>query len=159
VLVESGLALTLGGRGTNLPLIYTLSGKGRSLAASVIGQQTMRFRPKEAREAQANLYFMHHLLAVNDVLIGARLLAKTHPDIVLTRLYREPELQRRIYDGSCQFLITERKHDTPQTWEQFFHIEVYRTLPPVKERYKQKIQGYVRYDDTGQRLSLPKLSR
>jgi hypothetical protein len=164
-LVDSGRTLSLGGRGTGLPLIYTLTGKGRSLAASVIGQQAKRFRPQEARETQANIYFMQHTLAVNDVLIGARLLAKTRPDIVLTRMYREPELQRRIYvdvpnkiciepDGSCQFLITERRHGTPQTWEKFFHIEVYRTLPPVKERFKQKIQGYVRYDDTGQHEAL-----
>jgi hypothetical protein len=164
-LIESGFAVTIGGRGTGLPLIYTLTGKGRSLASSLSGHQPRRFRPAEAREKQTNTYFLRHLLAVNDVLIGARLLAETHPNIVLTRMYREPELQRKIYvdvpnriciepDGSCQFLITERKHDTPQTWEQFFHIEVYRTLPPVKERYKQKIQGYVRYDDTGQHEAL-----
>jgi hypothetical protein len=164
-LVDSGRALSLGGRGTGLPLIYTLTGKGRSLAASVIGQQARRFRPQEARETQANIYFMQHTLAVNDVLIGARLLAKTRPDIVLTRLYREPELQRRIYvdvpnkiciepDGSCQFLITEIEHDAIHAWEQFCHLEVYRNLPPVKERYKQKIQGYVRYDDTGQHEAL-----
>ena len=96
-LVDSGRALSLGGRGTGLPLIYTLTGKGRSLAASAIGHRAKRFRPQEARETQANIYFMQHTLAVNDVLIGARLLAKTRPDIVLTRMYREPELQRRYH--------------------------------------------------------------
>jgi hypothetical protein len=164
-LVDTGLALSLGGRGTHLPLIYTLTGTGRSRAASLIGQQAKRFRPQEARETQANSYFMHHLLAVNDVLIGARLLAKTSPAIMLTRLYREPELRRSIYvdvpqkiciepDGSCQFLITEQGHDAIHTWEQFFHLEVYRNLPPVKDRFKQKIQGYVTYAETGQHETL-----
>jgi hypothetical protein len=164
-LVDADLALTIGGRGTNLPLIYTLSGKGRSLASTLSKQQPTRFRPKEAREKQANLYFMQHTLAVNDVLIGARLLSQTQPDITLTRLYREPELRRRIYvelpericiepDASCQFLVTEMGHETPQTWEDFFHLEVYRTMPPVKERFKQKIQGYVTYVDTGQHEAL-----
>jgi Replication-relaxation len=160
-LVESGLAVTIGGRGTSLPLIYTLTGKGRSLASSLSGQQRRRFRPAEAREKQTNTYFMRHLLSVNDVLIGARLLSETRPDIMLTRMYREPELRRRIYvalpericiepDASCQFLITVGEQEKRQTWEDFFHIEVYRNLPPVKEHYKQKIQGYVTYVDTGQ---------
>jgi Replication-relaxation len=164
-LVDNGRALPLGGRGTGLPLIYTLTGKGRSVASSLTGAQDRRFRPQEAREAQANLYFMHHTLAVNDVLIGARLLAKTRPDIVLTRLYREPELRRRIYvavpqkiciepDGGCQFLSTKMGQEKPETWEDFFFIELYRTLPPVKERFKQKIQGYVAYDDTRQHEEL-----
>jgi hypothetical protein len=96
-LADAGLVLCLGGRGTNLPLIYTLSGKGRSLASTLSGQQPRRFRPQEAREKQANLAFMQHTLAANDVLISARFLSETRPDIVLTRLYREPELRRRIY--------------------------------------------------------------
>jgi hypothetical protein len=159
-LVEAHLALTIGGRGTNLPLIYTLTGKGRRLASTVSEQQPTRFRPQEAREKQVNLYLMQHTLAVNDVLIGARLLAEGRPDIVLTRLYREPELRRRIYvavpqkiciepDGGCQFLSTKMGQERPETWEDFFFIELYRTLPPVKERFKQKIQGYVTYDDIG----------
>jgi hypothetical protein len=164
-LVAANLALSVGGRGTNLPLIYTLRGKGRYLASALSEQQRKRFRPKEAREKQANTYFMRHLLAVNDVLISARLLSDTHPEILLTRMYREPELRRSIYvdvpskiciepDASCQFLITEMGHEAPQTWEDFFHIEVYRTLPPVEQRFKQKIQGYVTYVDTGQHEAL-----
>jgi hypothetical protein len=164
-LVEAHLALTIGGRGTSLPRIYTLTGKGRRLASTVSEQQPTRFRPQEAREKQVNLYLMQHTLAVNDVLIGARLLAEGRPDIVLTRLYREPELRRRIYvavpqkiciepDGGCQFLSTKMGQERPETWEDFFFIELYRTLPPVKERFKQKIQGYVTYDDTGQHEEL-----
>jgi hypothetical protein len=44
--------------------------------------------------------------------------------------------------------------DGPETWEDFFFIELYRTLPPVKERFKQKIQGYVTYVATGQHEAL-----
>jgi hypothetical protein len=164
-LVDTGLALTIGGRGTSLPLIYTLTGKGRSVASNLSGELPRRFRPAEAREKQTNTYFLRHLLAVNDVLIGARLLSETHPDVMLTRMYREPELRRRIYvdvppkiciepDASCQFLITVGKQEKRQTWEDFFHIEVYRNLPPVKEHYKQKIQGYVTYVETGQHEAL-----
>jgi hypothetical protein len=164
-LVADQLALSIGGRGTNLPLIYTLTGKGRALASTLSEQPRKRFRPKEARQKQGNLFFMQHLLAVNDMLISARLLAQTHPNIVITRLYREPALRRRIYveapvkmciepDASVQFLITETWHEKPQTWEDFLHLELYRTLPPVKERFKQKIQGYVTYVDTGQHEAL-----
>jgi DNA-binding MarR family transcriptional regulator len=164
-LVDTGLAMTSGGRGTSLPLIYTLTGKGRTVASSLSAQQPRRFRPAEAREKQTNTYFMRHLLAVNDVLISARLLFATHPAVTLTRLYREPELRRRIYvqlpericiepDGGCQFLTTKMGQDRPETWEDFFFIELYRTLPPVKERFKQKIQGYVIYVNTGQHEAL-----
>ena len=164
-LVESGLAFTIGGRGTSLPLIYTVTGKGRSLTSSLSGQQPRRFRPAETRQKQTNTYFMRHVLAVNDVLISARLLSESHPDITLMNMSREPELRRRIYvtlpericiepDGGCQFLSTETGSEAPQTWEDFFFIELYRTLPPVKERYKQKIQGYVTYVATGQHEAL-----
>jgi hypothetical protein len=160
-LVDADLALSIGGRGTSLPLIYTLRGKGRSLASSLSDQQRKRFRPKEARDKQANLFFMRHLIAVNDVLISARLLSETRPDVLLARMYREPELRRRIYvdvppkiciepDAGCRFLITETGHETPKTIEDFFFIEVYRTMPPVEEHFKQKIQGYVMYLDSGQ---------
>ena len=165
VLVESGLVLTIGGRGTSLPLIYTLTGKGRSVASNLSGELPRRFRPAEAREKQTNTYFMRHLLAVNDVLISATLLSQTRPDITLTHMYREPELRRRIYvalpericiepDGGCQFLSTKMGEERPETWEDFFFIELYRTLPPVKERFKQKIQGYVTYVADGQHEAL-----
>jgi hypothetical protein len=164
-LADTGLVLCLGGRGTNLPLIYTLTGKGRRLAGTLSGQQPKRFRPQEAREKQVNLSFMQHTLAVNDVLISARLLSESRPDITLTRMYREPELRRRIYvqlpericiepDAGCQFLSTKMGEDRTETWEDFFFIEVYRTLPPVKERFKQKIQGLVTYVATGQHEAL-----
>jgi hypothetical protein len=164
-LVESGLAVTIGGRGTGLPLIYMVTGKGRTVASSLSGELPKRFRPAEAREKQTNTYFLRHLLAVNDVLISATLLSETNPAVTLTRLCREPELRRRIYvtlpericiepDGGCQFLRTKMGEESPETWEDFFFIELYRTLPPVKERFKQKIQGYVTYVATGQHEAL-----
>jgi hypothetical protein len=113
---------------------------------------------------------MKHTIAVTDVLIAATLLAQTHPGIAITHLYTERELRRKIHvelpdrtpegtarfrtvciepDASLQFLITETWHSEPQTWEDFFHIEVYRNLPPAEWRFKQKIAGYVAAVDTG----------
>jgi hypothetical protein len=57
-LVDSALAVTIGGRGTSLPLIYTLTGKGRSVASSLSEYQRRRFRPAEVREKQTNTYFL-----------------------------------------------------------------------------------------------------
>jgi hypothetical protein len=165
-LVAADLVFTIGGRGTGLPLIYTLTSTGRYLASAYLAQpQRTRFRPSEAKDTGENLYFMQHTLAVTDVLIGASLLSQTVPGIQLTRMYREPELKRKIYvqipkkiclepDASVQFLLTETWHEPPQTWEDFFHIEVYRNLPPVEWRFKQKIQGYVTYALTGQHEEL-----
>jgi hypothetical protein len=130
-----------------------------------------RFRPSEEKDKGQNPYFMKHTIAVTDVLIAAWLLSQTHPGIAITHLYTEQELQRKIYvaldnpgekirdiclepDASLQFLITETWHSEPQTWEDFFHIEVYRNLPPAEWRFKQKIKGYVTYVDTGQHEAL-----
>jgi hypothetical protein len=115
-----------------------------------------RFRPSEEADKGRNPYFLKHTMAVTDVLISARLLANSHADIELTRIITERELKRKIYvsipekisvepDASCEFLVTETWHEKPQTWKDFFHIEVYRNLPPVAWRFKQKIQGYVTY--------------
>jgi len=113
---------------------------------------------------------MKHTIAVTDVLIAAQLLCQTHPGISLTQLYTERELKRKIHvalpertpegiahfqtiriepDASLQFLITETWHKPPQTWEDFFHLEIYRTLPPAEWRFTQKIKGYVASVDTG----------
>jgi hypothetical protein len=35
-------------------------------------------------------------------------------------------------DGGLDFTITETWHTKPQQWQDFFYIEVYRTLPPVE---------------------------
>jgi hypothetical protein len=46
-------------------------------------------------------------------------------------------------DASISFTMQEKILD-------FFHLEVYRTLPPADWRFKQKVQGYVTYAETGQ---------
>jgi protein involved in plasmid replication-relaxation len=160
-LVDRKLAVALGGRNVHLPRIYTLTATGRRLAASLGASTDTRFRAAEEREKSASLFFLRHTLAVIDFLIAAKLLSQTQPAITLTRLYREQELKRKIYvqipekiclepDASVHFTITETWHEPPQVWEDFFHIEVYRTLPPRERRYKQKIHGYVTYAATGQ---------
>jgi hypothetical protein len=144
-LVAQGLVLPLGGRAVNLPLIYTLSGAGRKYAAGLGIPIASRFRPAEEKEKGNNIFVMKHTIAVTDVLIAARLLSHTQLGIVrtrtivsisLTRMVTESELKRKIYvalpdrticlepDTSCEFAITETKHPKPQTWEDFFHIEV-----------------------------------
>jgi hypothetical protein len=58
---------------------------------------------------------------------------------------------RRCYiepDASLEFLLTETWHTPPQTWQDFFHIEVYRHVP-MEVRFKQKVKGYVVSVDTG----------
>jgi hypothetical protein len=159
-LVEQGLVLSLGGRAVNLPLLYTLSGKGRNYAGEVGMPCATRFRPAEEQEKSRNVFVLRHTMAVTDVLIAARLLSRTHPDITLTRLYTEGKLKRKLYvqladrtlclepDGSLEFRITETSRDQPHTWEDFFHVEFYRTHL-AEWRYKRKIQGYVSYIETG----------
>jgi hypothetical protein len=154
---DADFVFTIGGRGTGLPLIYTLTSKGRSLASGGAAfPLRTRFRPAEEKDKGENLYFMQHTLAVNDVLIGAHNLAQTVPGITLSRMVTEHELKRKIYvaipakiclepDASVHFTITETWHNPPQIWEDFFHIEVYRNLPPVEWRFKQKIKAYVYY--------------
>jgi protein involved in plasmid replication-relaxation len=160
-LTAASLALSLGGRAVNLPLVYTLSSKGRQSAASLGVSASRRLRPSEEKDKGYNPYFLKHTIAVTDVLIAAQLLSQTVPWIELTRILTERELKRRIYvelpekvciepDASCEFLLTETWHKTTQTWKDFFHIEVYRNLPPAEWRVKQKIHGYVAYMESGQ---------
>ncbi len=164
-LAAASLVLSLGGRAVNLPLVYTLSSKGRQCAASLGVSARRRLRPSEEKNKGYNPYFLKHTIAVTDVLIAAQLLSQTVPWIELTRILTERELKRKIYvelpekvciepDASCEFLLTETWHETTQTWKDFFHIEVYRNLPPAEWRFKQKIKGYVTYVDTGQHEAL-----
>jgi hypothetical protein len=168
LLVAEKCVLPLVGTAVNQPRIYTLTDKGRQYA-SVLGIPTAkRFRPAEESGKARNGYFIRHTLLINDVLIAARLLTQTVPGIVLTRLYTERELKRKIYvelpepigegktryrklciepDASLRFTIGE-------TWQDFFHIEVYRNLPPVEQRFKQKVSGYVATVRSGQHQQL-----
>jgi hypothetical protein len=163
-LVTQKYVYPLVGRSANQPWVYTLTGKGREYAALLGKPTAKRFRPAEETGKAANLYFIRHTLLVSDILIAARLLTKTEPRIVLTRLYTERELKRKIFvalptpatssrniaiepDGSVRFLINKR-------WEDFYHLEVYRNLPPGESRFKQKVQGYVASAATGQHEKL-----
>jgi hypothetical protein len=168
-LVSAGLALSLESRFVTMPRVYTPTRKGREYAGLLCGiSSDKRFRPSEERDKARNEYFITHTLAVTDVLIAARLLAKTIPGITLTRMFTEQALKRKIYvelpaptghgtaqprtifvepDASVDFLIQK-------TWQNFLHIEVYRNLPPAEWRFKQKIHGYVTYAITGQHEAL-----
>jgi hypothetical protein len=154
-LKESGDVLSFGGRGTNLPVIYTLSGNGRRYVFQQGRTRTKRFRLAETQAKTDNGFFVRHTLAVNDVLIAAQLLTHSLPAIELIRVYHERELRRKIVvalpaaggktrqiflepDASLDFRI--RRDDT--VWRDFFHIEVYRHHP-MEHRFKQKIAGYV----------------
>jgi hypothetical protein len=166
---DEKLVIVLGGRACNLPRIFTLSTNGRKYAELLGKPVGKRFRLHEEHQKQHNLFFMQHTLAVNDVLITARLLSQTELGIVrtrtmmgitLNRMHHEWELKRKIYvdlthtggitrqiciepDASLDFTIPSIGEEKP--WRDFFHIEVYRHLPPLEQRFKQKIQGYVVY--------------
>jgi hypothetical protein len=164
-LVAAGFVLALPRRSVTMPRVYTLTSTGSAYAAALGIQDARRVRPVDERDKARNLLFLEHSLAVSDILISARLLSQTHPGIQLSRMYTERQLKRKIYvdiperiliepDASCEFTIAETWHEAPQTWQDFFHIELYRNLPPVEWRFKQKIQGYVAYATTGQHEAL-----
>jgi hypothetical protein len=159
--VRQGLAMPLPRQHVTQPIVYTPTSKGYTYAAALGVPVARRVRPVDERDKAKNLLFLHHTVAVTDVLIAAKRLSHTHPNITLSRLYTERSLKRkiavvlpdnqRIYiepDASCEFLITETWHTPPQTWQDFFHLEVYRHLP-MEGRFKQKIRGYVTALDTG----------
>ena len=160
----------LGGRAYNLPRIFTLSTTGRKYAELIGKPPGKRYRLQEEHQKQHNFFLINHTLAIIDVLIAARLLSQTKlgivrtqtmVSIVLNRMYHEWELKRKIYvklrvaggitqqlciepDASLDFTIPSIGKDKP-SWREFFHIEVYRTLPTMEQQFKQKIQGYVVY--------------
>src|SRR5918992_3064604 len=163
-LVSTGLAVSLESRFVTLPRVYTPTRKGREYASLLCGTATdKRFRPAEERDKARNELFITHTLAVSDVLIASRLLAKRSPAITLSRMFTERQLRRQIYvalpeptrngtaqqrtvciepDASCDFLIQK-------AWQNFVRIEVYRNLPPAEWRFQQKIAGYVTYAESG----------
>ena len=96
-LVDRGLAVPLGGRGTRLPCVYTPTGTGYTVAGTAQElPQARRIRPTEEAAKAANLYFLKHTIAVTDVLIAAKLLSQTVPGIRLNRMYLERELKRKM---------------------------------------------------------------
>jgi DNA-binding PadR family transcriptional regulator len=164
-LVAMGFVIALTGRSVTIPRVYTLTEAGQAYLAGLGMPHNKRIRPAEEREKARNLLFVQHTIAVTDVLIAAHLLSQIVPDIQLTRMYTERKLKRTIYveipekiciepDAACEFESTVLSEGTPHTAVDFFHIEVYRTLPPVEWRFKQKIKGYVTYALSGQHEAL-----
>jgi Replication-relaxation len=167
-LQDNGDVHSFGGRGTSLPRIYTLSGQGRRFVFQQGRERTRRFRLAETQAKTTNGYFLRHTLAVNDVLIAARLLTQSLPAIELIRVYHERELQRKIavalraVGGKTRQIFLEpdasldiRIHSTTDesVWRDFMHIEVYRHHP-MEHRFKQKIAGYVAYASSPQHEAL-----
>src|SRR5918999_2127535 len=156
---DAGLAVSLGGRGTSLPRVYTPTGTGYTVASVAQGlRQAKRVRRTEEAAKAENIYFLQHTIAVTDILIAATLLSQSVPDITLQRMYLERELKRKIYlefpvvigngktarrtsclepDAAVDFVIQDK-------WQEFFHIEKYRNHL-WEYRFKQKIHTYAAY--------------
>src|SRR5918992_5834123 len=97
VLVRAGLAVSLESRFVTLPRVYMPTKKGRDYASLLCGTASdRRFRPAEERDKARNELFITHTLAVSDVLIASRLLAKCSPAITLNRMFTERQLRRQI---------------------------------------------------------------
>lgn len=147
-LVDHGEVLSLGGRGTGLPRVYTLSAQGsRTLGLP------QRIRPSEEKDKTPP--FLHHTLLVNDALIGARLLPRDVPGLVLAHQFHERELRGKLSaslapDASLEFLLRDSHNDL---WRYFFHVEVYRHLPK-KKGFQQKVLGYVSLATSGKHQEL-----
>jgi hypothetical protein len=127
-LVTSGFACTLPRQLVTQPLLYTPTTSGYTYASALGVPHPRRVRPVDERDKAKNTLFVQHTVAISDVLIAAKLLAKTHPLIELSRLYTERSLKRKIAvplpdnrtcyiepDAACEFLLTETWHEPPQT--------------------------------------------
>jgi hypothetical protein len=150
-LVAADLIMSLPRQIVTQPRLYTLTSKGRKVASFLGKTPYTRFRPGEEKERGENGLFVAHTIAVTDVLIAGRLLAKTIPSIRLNAMITERELKRTIYvplaghtgerticiepDGALDFIIQD-------TWQDFCYLEVYRHHLN-EERFQRKIQGYV----------------
>jgi hypothetical protein len=151
-LVAQELVLALPRQIVSQPRLYTLTAKGRRFAAMLGNTPYTRFRKGEELERGENVSFVAHTIAVTDVLIAARLLAKRVPTIRLNRILTERELKRTIYvpvpsegttqrkiciepDGAMDFTVNN-------TWRDFCYLEIYRHHLN-ETRFQHKIQGYV----------------
>jgi DNA-binding MarR family transcriptional regulator len=151
-LVAADLIMALPRQVMTQPQLFTLTAKGRRLAAMLGTVPYKRYRVGEEQERGENALFVLHTIAVTDVLIAARLLAKTVPGIRLNRILTERALQRTMYvsvpgegttqrriciepDGAVDFTIQD-------TWQDFLYLEIYRHHLN-EERFQRKIQGYV----------------
>ena len=160
-LVAADLVLALPRQVVTEPRLYTLTAKGRRVATQLGKEPYKRFRVGEEKERGENLYFVAHTIAVTDVLIAARLLARTVPGIRLNRMLTERELKRTIYvtvPEQPATVMTQRKlciepdaavdFTIQDTWQDFLYLEVYRHHLAAT-RFQHKIQGYVTAVATG----------
>jgi hypothetical protein len=169
-LVAEGYLLALPRQIVSQPRLYTLTVKGQRFASVLGNAPYKRYRKGEELERGENVSFVAHTIAVTDVLIAARLLAKRVPAIRLNRMPTERELKRTIYvpvpsEGTTQRELkrtiyvpvpsegtTQRKiciepdaavdFTIQDTWQDFCYLEVYRHHLN-KIRFQHKIAGYV----------------
>jgi hypothetical protein len=80
------------GRGGDTPAIYRLARKGIGYLSAAGVEVLARYRPSEGEHSYL---FLAHTLAVNDVLIAADLLTRSHPAITLAGVLHEQVLKRR----------------------------------------------------------------
>ncbi len=89
------------------PSIYTLARRGLNYLMASERATNPRYHPVE--QTELSYLFLSHTLAVNDFLIGARLLTRQLPDVVLNDSRHERELKRE----PVHVTITEGPHHTP----------------------------------------------
>lgn len=149
----------------NSPKIYSIARAGLNVLQEQEYDVPSRFRPVEQKEKK--YFFLHHTLAVNDVLIACANIEKSHPAIKLARMIHErqtklePEkypigifseegklLKEEIYtlipDGFVEFHIEQEK----SRWRSCILWEIDRGTTEAK-RFKKKIRAYVTYLKTG----------
>src|SRR5918992_350172 len=75
-LIAAGLVATLPRQLKTQPVVYTPTTTGYRYAAALGLTWPQRIRPVDEREKAKNRLFLQHTLAISDVLIAAKLLAK-----------------------------------------------------------------------------------
>lgn len=103
------------------PLLYGLATPGRVLLRGRGASLRSRYRPVE--EEQHSYLFLEHTLSVNDFLIAAELLARSHPVIALEELRHERDLKREpVYVEVRGEGVVARVGVIPDGWLDLAHI-------------------------------------
>src|SRR5258708_30857246 len=151
----------------SLPKIYYLASGGIDYLRKQGFDVSQRFHATEQKEKQ--YLFLKHTLAVNDVLIAAKLVAKQFPQVTLYEFRHERELKR----DPEKFTITLTKETEDETqeavvWkqEEFYFVpdafldfqieqekKTYRSAllleldrtPTERRRFQEKIRGILTY--------------
>ncbi len=94
---------------------YSLHTKGRNVVATLGASIVGRFRPAENRTH--GVLFLPHSLGINDVLIGAELLARERADQVrIEDFYHERELRRQVRVRLPDGATTRTMYVEPDAW-------------------------------------------